>query len=83
MSCACACGLTRWLRYQISPRANMFRRDQGTVSDLEGMKQLMRYNDYSHDGVSAQPWVSVTNTTVHWSDPTVVPGSIAGRPGRL
>lgn len=38
--------------YQVSPRANIFRRDQGAVSSVEDLKQLMRSNDYQHDKLS-------------------------------
>jgi hypothetical protein len=49
-----------WLLYQVSPRANIFRRDQGGVSSLDDMKQLMRYNDYQHDKLSgSHPVASV------------------------
>lgn len=40
------------LLLQVSPRANIFRRDQGAVSSLDDMKHLMRYNDYTHDKLS-------------------------------
>jgi len=35
--------------YQLAPRAEIFRRDQGKVHDLESMKAMMRYNDFKHD----------------------------------
>jgi len=34
------------------PRANIFRRDQGNVSSIAGMKHIMRENDYLHDPLS-------------------------------
>jgi hypothetical protein len=37
---------------QVSPRANIFRRDQAGVTSLDDMKHLMRYNDYDHDKLS-------------------------------
>lgn len=40
-----------WLSPVISPRAMIFRRDQGEVASLEDFKSLMRYNDYQHDKV--------------------------------
>ncbi|KXZ56769.1 hypothetical protein GPECTOR_1g693 [Gonium pectorale] len=40
------------LRYQIAPRAQIFRRDQGGVEGLESLKRLMRYNDWRHDPVA-------------------------------
>lgn len=40
-----------WLSPVISPRAMIFRRDQGGVESLEDLKNLMRYNDYKHDKV--------------------------------
>lgn len=30
--------------YQLAPRAKIFRRDQGKVTDMESMKKIMRYN---------------------------------------
>ncbi|GFR40953.1 hypothetical protein Agub_g1617, partial [Astrephomene gubernaculifera] len=39
----------RLLRYQVAPRAAIFRRDQGGVTELEGLKRIMRYNDWQHD----------------------------------
>lgn len=30
--------------YQLAPRAKIFRRDQGKVTDIEVMKMMMRYN---------------------------------------
>lgn len=35
--------------YQMAPRAEIFRRDQGKVVDLESFKAIMRYNDYKND----------------------------------
>lgn len=39
---------------QVSPRANIFRRDSGGVSSLSDLKHLMRYNDYSKDPLSGR-----------------------------
>jgi hypothetical protein len=36
----------------VSPRANIFRRDQGAVSSVDDLKHLMRSNDYQHDKLS-------------------------------
>lgn len=45
---------------QVAPRAEIFRRDQGSVCSLADMKRLMRYNDYAHDPLSGgQPYASV------------------------
>jgi hypothetical protein len=38
--------------YATAPRANIFRRDQATVTTLEAMKRIMRYNDWQHDPYS-------------------------------
>jgi hypothetical protein len=38
--------------YNTAARANIFRRDQGTVKDLESLKKLMRLNDYKNDPLS-------------------------------
>ena len=40
-----------WITYQTAPRAMIFRRDEGSIRDVEGMKKQMRYNDYKHDPV--------------------------------
>ena len=39
--------------YQLAPRATIFRRDAGEVTDLESLKRLMRSNNYQNDPVSA------------------------------
>ncbi|XP_022092665.1 phospholipase B-like 1 isoform X2 [Acanthaster planci] len=38
--------------YQLTVRAEIFRRDQGTVTDMKSMMAIMRYNDYLHDTYS-------------------------------
>ncbi|PSC74620.1 Phospholipase B-like 1 isoform A [Micractinium conductrix] len=43
---------THWLSYQTSPRAAIFRRDQASVTDLEGIKALMRSNKWKTDPLS-------------------------------
>ncbi|KAJ8254352.1 hypothetical protein COCON_G00209640 [Conger conger] len=35
--------------YDLCPRAKIFRRDQGGVSDLASLKKIMRYNNYKSD----------------------------------
>nr|BAN82155.1 phospholipase b [Ovophis okinavensis] len=35
--------------YEMAPRAKIFRRDQGKVTDMESMKSIMRYNNYKED----------------------------------
>lgn len=37
------------LSYDLAPRAKIFRRDQGLVTDLESLKRIMRYNNYRKD----------------------------------
>ncbi|GIL42922.1 hypothetical protein Vafri_750 [Volvox africanus] len=39
----------RLLKYQIAPRAAIFRRDQGQVDTLEHLKHIMRYNNWQKD----------------------------------
>lgn len=34
--------------YELAPRAKIFRRDQGKVTNLESMKYIMRYNSKTH-----------------------------------
>ncbi|XP_016052929.1 PREDICTED: phospholipase B-like 1 [Miniopterus natalensis] len=38
--------------YDLAPRAKIFRRDQGTVTDMASMKYIMRYNNYKKDPYS-------------------------------
>lgn len=38
--------------YDLCPRAKIFRRDQSSVSDLNSLKHIMRYNDYKNDPYS-------------------------------
>lgn len=38
--------------YQLAARAEIFRRDQGTVVDMESFKAILRYNDFHHDPYS-------------------------------
>jgi len=42
-----------WFTYERTPRARIFRRDQGGVKDVADMMKLMRYNDFQHDPISA------------------------------
>uniref|UniRef100_A0A8C3X5I6 Phospholipase B-like n=1 Tax=Catagonus wagneri TaxID=51154 RepID=A0A8C3X5I6_9CETA len=41
-----------WFSYNGSPRAQIFRRNQSLVHDLDSMIRLMRYNDFLHDPLS-------------------------------
>lgn len=63
----CALQTTHWLSYTASPRAKIFRRDQSTVTSLEGIKAVMRGNDYKNDPVSASVTIpfSVHNRSRH------------------
>ncbi|KAL1776026.1 phospholipase B-like 1 [Sigmodon hispidus] len=38
--------------YDLAPRAEIFRRDQGKVTDMASMKYIMRYNNYKEDPYS-------------------------------
>ncbi|XP_073932118.1 phospholipase B-like 1 isoform X2 [Castor canadensis] len=38
--------------YDLAPRAKIFRRDQGKVTDVASMKYIMRYNNYQKDPYS-------------------------------
>jgi len=46
-------GTIQGFAYQNAPRAQIFRRDQGTVVDLKSFQAIMRYNDYVNDTISA------------------------------
>lgn len=41
------------LSYQLAPRAKIFRRDQGAVKDLAGLKAILRYNKFKTDPYSS------------------------------
>uniref|UniRef100_A0A2K6F1I0 Phospholipase B-like n=1 Tax=Propithecus coquereli TaxID=379532 RepID=A0A2K6F1I0_PROCO len=41
-----------WFSYDGSPRAQIFRRNQSLVQDIDSMIRLMRYNDFLHDPLS-------------------------------
>ncbi len=40
------------VQYWTCPRANIFRRDQSKVIDINSMKGLMRFNDFTQDALS-------------------------------
>ena len=42
-----------WFSFEKTPRALIFKRDQGNVRDLDSMTRLMRYNNFQHDPLSA------------------------------
>ncbi|XP_063310769.1 putative phospholipase B-like 2 [Pelobates fuscus] len=41
-----------WFSYDRNPRAQIFRRNQTNIQDLNSMIQLMRYNDFLNDPLS-------------------------------
>ncbi|XP_075686392.1 putative phospholipase B-like 2 isoform X2 [Rhinoderma darwinii] len=41
-----------WFSYSKTPRAQIFRRNNTFVQDLQSMVKLMRYNDFLHDPLS-------------------------------
>ncbi|GIY39257.1 putative phospholipase B-like 2 [Caerostris darwini] len=41
-----------WFTYERTPRALIFKRDQGSVKDIASMIKLMRYNDFTNDPLS-------------------------------
>ncbi|EIE22757.1 laminin A, partial [Coccomyxa subellipsoidea C-169] len=43
---------TWFIIYQLAPRATIFRRDAGNVTDLDSLKRLMRSNNYQNDPYS-------------------------------
>lgn len=63
----------RWLKYQISPRAAIFRRDQGAIMGLEDLKHTMRYNDWKADPLSyGNPTAAVCSRGDLDQDPTAI-----------
>eukprot|EP00949_MAST-11_sp_MAST-11-sp1_P001690 g1690.t1 len=52
------------MSYQLAPRAQIFRRNQSSAITLDGLKDLMRYNDferdpYSFDGKEQNPMYAI------------------------
>ena len=45
-------GIFENIKYTQSPRAKIFKRDQGTVNSQEAFKKFMRYNDYKNDNLT-------------------------------
>uniref|UniRef100_A0A672RK58 Phospholipase B-like n=1 Tax=Sinocyclocheilus grahami TaxID=75366 RepID=A0A672RK58_SINGR len=41
-----------WFSFSDNPRAQIFRRNQSLVTDIESMMRLMRYNNYEEDPLS-------------------------------
>lgn len=41
-----------WFTYQKNPRAQIFKRDQAKVTDIDSLRTLMRYNDFKNDPLS-------------------------------
>ncbi|KAI4885928.1 hypothetical protein NFI96_030902, partial [Prochilodus magdalenae] len=42
----------KWFSYNENPRAQIFRRNQTLVTDIESMVRLMRYNNFNNDPLS-------------------------------
>lgn len=60
-----------WFTYDYNPRANIFRRDNGKVIDMQTMIKLMRYNNYKNDELSkcnCTPPYSAENSIAARSD---------------
>jgi len=48
------------ISYQLAPRAQIFRRDQAKVVDMDSFTAIMRYNDWEHDPYSGgSPWGAI------------------------
>lgn len=41
-----------WFDYNLNPRAQIFKRDHGKVSDMQSLVKLMRYNNFKKDPIS-------------------------------
>ncbi|ERE66605.1 phospholipase B-like 1 [Cricetulus griseus] len=60
--------------YDLTPRAKIFRRDQGTVTDLASMKYIMRYNNYKVDPYSAGDPCNTICCREDLNDASPIPG---------
>ena len=45
-------GRAPYSEYQLAPRAKIFRRESGSVEDVEGLKRVLRFNEYQTDPFS-------------------------------
>nr|XP_054749532.1 putative phospholipase B-like 2 isoform X2 [Lytechinus pictus] len=66
-----------WFSYNKTARANIFRRNETDVTDLKSMINLMRYNNFEHDPLSAcdcNPPYSAENAIAARSDLNPVKG---------
>ena len=60
-----------WLSYQLTPRAEIFRRDHSKAHDLAGMQRLMRSNTFlspdkvGHACQSHESWRCSMRDTAH------------------
>ncbi|KAJ3440071.1 phospholipase b-related [Anaeramoeba flamelloides] len=41
-----------WFDFELHPRAQIFRRNQSSIKNMEHMKAMMRYNNWEHDPLS-------------------------------
>lgn len=48
------------LSYQLAPRAKIFRRDAGSVTQVCDLKRVIRSNGWPHDPLSADPWSAIS-----------------------
>lgn len=52
--------VVKGLSYQLAPRAQIFRRDAGTVQTMDDMMNFMRYNEYKIDPYAeGNPWSAI------------------------
>ena len=46
--------------YQLAPRAMIFKRDHGSVSSVEGLQKILRYNGFNNgDEFAIDPWSAI------------------------
>uniref|UniRef100_A0A8C5V403 Phospholipase B-like n=1 Tax=Microcebus murinus TaxID=30608 RepID=A0A8C5V403_MICMU len=68
-----------WFSYDGSPRAQIFRRNQSLVQDIDSMIRLIRYNDFLHDPLSlckaCEPQPNAENAISARSDLNLADGS--------
>jgi len=69
--------------YSMCPRAQIFRRDQGNVHDMDGMKKIMRYNEWQTDPLSLGNACNSISSRCDLNPPELGPAAFGGIDAKL